>query len=405
VSRTTISLASLTVLAVLVHIVAGLWAHDLGTAVVLLCVNLFALAAGAAYARSLPQRRVLLYVGGYAALFLLVAVIAREPLLFAIFGLLYAAVFRSTHLLGYLVILVLSLLLVPMYWFQTLVLAGMLYAVVLQVYRQREKRLAVVYFAIGFALLVAVLLPILYLALQSSPQTLLVTAGQGGFVAALGNSFLTATISTLIVLVFGVPFAYAMARLEFRGKEIINSLIDLPILIPQSVVGIGLLVLLGPKAPLGELLREHLSLSVSGSYLGIIACQVFVSCPFLIRGSMDAFEEISPKLENASRTLGATQLATFFRLSLPLASGAIFNGCILTWARAISETGSLMVVAYRPTTISIYTFDTFTQYGLEEARPAAILLLIVCLWAFIVLRWVRTGPLGSRRLAGQMTAS
>jgi hypothetical protein len=126
VSRTTISLASLTVLAVLVHIVAGLWAHDLGTAVVLLCVNLFALAAGAAYARSLPQRRVLLYVGGYAALFLLVAVIAREPLLFAIFGLLYAAVFRSTHLLGYLVILVLSLLLVPMYWFQTLVLAGML---------------------------------------------------------------------------------------------------------------------------------------------------------------------------------------------------------------------------------------------------------------------------------------
>jgi molybdate/tungstate transport system permease protein len=405
VSRTTISLASLTVLAVLVHIVAGLWAHDLGTAVVLLCVNLFALAAGAAYARSLPQRRVLLYVGGYAALFLLVAVIAREPLLFAIFGLLYAAVFRSTHLLGYLVILVLSLLLVPMYWFQTLVLAGMLYAVVLQVYRQREKRLAVVYFAVGFALLVAVLLPILYLALQSSPQTLLVTAGQGGFVAALGNSFLTATISTLIVLVFGVPFAYAMARLEFRGKEIINSLIDLPILIPQSVVGIGLLVLLGPKAPLGELLREHLSLSVSGSYLGIIACQVFVSCPFLIRGSMDAFEEISPKLENASRTLGATQLATFFRLSLPLASGAIFNGCILTWARAISETGSLMVVAYRPTTISIYTFDTFTQYGLEEARPAAILLLIVCLWAFIVLRWVRTGPLGSRRLAGQMTAS
>jgi molybdate/tungstate transport system permease protein len=292
-----------------------------------------------------------------------------------------------------------------MYWFQTLVLGGTLYVVVLQVYRQRQHRLAVVYFALGFALLVAVLLPILYLAMQSSPQTLLVTARQAGFVSALGNSFLTATASTLIVLLFGVPFAYAMARLDFRGKEIVNSLIDLPILIPQSVVGIALLVLLGPKAPLGQLAKDYLNLSFAGSYAGIIACQVFVSCPFLIRGAMSAFEEVGASLENASRTLGAGPLATFFRISLPLASGAIFNGCILTWARAISETGSLMVVAYRPTTIAIHTFDTFSQYGLEEARPASILLLIVCLWAFIVLRWVRTGPLARQAPARSTMAA
>ena len=403
--RSNTSLLIIATVLVVAHAVVGVWVSDLGTAVVLLCVNLFALAVGAAYARSFEPRQVLLYVVGYVALFAVLAVIAREPLLFAIFGLLYAALFRSTHLLGYLVILILSLLLVPMYWFQALVLGGMLYAVVLQVYGQRHQRLAVVYFAFGFALLVAVLMPILYLALQSSPQTLLVTARQGGFVTALGNSFLTATTATLIVLLLGVPFAYAMARLEFRGKEIINSLIDLPILIPQSVVGIGLLVLLGPKAPLGQVLKDYLNLSVSGSYLGIIACQVFVSCPFLIRGSMSAFEEVSPKLESASRTLGAGPLATFFRISLPLASGAIFNGCILTWARAISETGSLMVVAYRPTTISVYTFDTFTQYGLEEARPASILLLIVCLWAFIVLRWIRTGPLARRAPARSTTAA
>jgi len=390
---------------VLAHIAVGIWAGDLGTAVVLLCVNLFALATGASYARSLGWQRAAVYVAGYLGLFVLMGVIGQEPLLFAIFGLLYAAVFRAPHLLGYLIILVLALLLVPMYWFQTLVLVGMLYAILLQVYRQRQNRLAVVYFALGFSLLVAVLLPILYLAMQSSPQTLLVTARQAGFVTALGNSFLTATISTLIVLVFGVPFAYSMARLDFRGKELVNSLIDLPILIPQSVVGIGLLVLLGPKAPLGELLKDTLNLSIAGSYVGIIACQVFVSCPFLVRGAMSAFEEVGVKLENASRTLGAGPLATFFRISLPLASGAIFNGCILTWARAISETGSLMVVAYRPMTISIYTFDTFTQYGLEEARPASILLLIVCLWAFIVLRWIRTGPLAKRAPARSTTAA
>jgi molybdate/tungstate transport system permease protein len=199
-----------------------------------------------------------------------------------------------------------------------------------------------------------------------------------------------------------VPLAYGMARLQFRGRDIINSLIDLPILIPQSVAGIAILVLLGPKAPAGQFLQQYLGVEVSGSYLGIIACQIFVSCPFLIRSAMNAFEEMGPQLESVSRSLGASPLATFWRVALPLASGAVFNGAILTWARAISETGALMVMAYRPMTVPVYSYDVFTQYGLDEARPAAIVLLIVCLWAFIVLRWMRsawTGGGEQRRVA------
>jgi molybdate/tungstate transport system permease protein len=97
---------------------------------------------------------------------------------------------------------------------------------------------------------------------------------------------------------------------------------------------------------------------------------------------------MGPALENVSRTLGASPASTFLRVTLPLASGGIFTGCILTWARAISEAGSLMILAYHPFTISVYAYDLFIQYGLQESRPAAVLLVIVCLWGFLVLRWL-----------------
>jgi molybdate/tungstate transport system permease protein len=368
--------------------------RDPGTLVVMWCANCFALAMGLMYARTMSRARVAGYVVGYLGLLALMVGAARSPLLFVVFGLLYAALYRVPRALGYLLILAFSVILVPAYWFQMLVLLSALYAVVVQMLPQRYHRFSVVAFGFGFALIAAVLLPLLYLALQSSPQTLWVSASQGDFLASLGNSFLTSTISTLLVLIFGVPLAYGMARLDFQGKEVMNSLIDLPILIPQSVAGIAILVLLGPKAPAGQFLQEHLGIEVAGSYLGIIACQVFVSCPFLIRSAMNAFEEMGPQLESVSRTLGASPLSTFRRISLPLASGAIFSGAILTWARAISETGSLMVMAYRPFTVPVYSFDVFTQYGLDEARPAAIVLLMVCLWAFIVLRWTRASWTG-----------
>ncbi|MGC9316831.1 MAG: ABC transporter permease [Armatimonadota bacterium] len=371
------------------HAAAWTLYPDAGTLVVLWCVNSFALAMGVIYATAMSRRRIAWYVGGYAALFAVIVLVAQSPLLFAIFGLLYAPLFRVPRTLGYLLILVFAVVFVPAYWFQTLILLSALYAVVIQVLPQRHHHFSVAMFAFGFVLIAAVLLPLLYLAVQSSPQTLWVSTRQPEFLAALGNSFLTSTVSTLVILLFGVPLAYGMARLQFRGRDVINSLIDLPILIPQSVAGIAILVLLGPKAPAGRLLQQYLGLKVSGSYLGIIACQIFVSCPFLIRSAMNAFEEMGPELENVSRSLGASPLSTFWRVALPLASGAVFSGAILTWARAISETGALMVMAYRPMTVPVYSFDVFTQYGLDEARPAAIVLLIVCLWAFIVLRWMR----------------
>ena len=203
------------------------------------------------------------------------------------------------------------------------------------------------------------------------------------------NSVVTASISTAIILLLGVPFAYVMARVQFPGKGFLDNLIDLPILIPQSVAGVALLVLLGPKSPVGEFMYKNCRLAIANGYLGIIASQIFVSSPFLIRSAINAFAGVQRKLEDTSRTLGASAWSTFRRVSLPLASGGIFYGCILALARSLSEVGSLMVIAYHPMTASVFLYDEFIQYGLSETQPLAVLLLINCLWIFIALRWFK----------------
>jgi len=367
---------------------------DAGTNAVMLCTNLLALWAGLAYQRAFSERRFLAYVAGYLVLFILFYVVGRSPLLFAAFGMMYVGCFRHTLLLGYLLILIFSVTMIPAYWLPATLLGGTFFTIALHLYPQRQKRFVLGAFAVGFLLVTAVVLPLLYLCFQTKPQTLINTFGQAPFRGALLTSLYTATVATLVVLLFGLPLAYAMARLEFWGKGFIDSLIDLPIVIPQPVVGIALLVTLGPKTTLGKLLERAFGTGIQGTALGIIACQVFVSSPFLVRSAMNAFRDMGPELENVSRTLGASPMSAFFRVSLPLAFGAIFNGCILTWARAVSEFGALKIVAYTPYTVSTYAQYIFEKYGQREAESASVLLVIVCMWGFLVLRWMRSTGLG-----------
>jgi len=289
-----------------------------------------------------------------------------------------------------------SALVMTPYWVQFFLTIALFYTIIIGLYIKRQSRFLIITFSIGFVLLFIICLPILYIMMQNTPQSIITSIKDPKLIEAIKNSLLTSTISTIIVLIFGVPLAYAMARIEFPGKKIVESMIDLPILVPQTVAGIALLVIAGPKTPLGDFLNSTFNISIAGSYTGIIIAQVFVSSPFLIRSAISAFELIDTNLETVSRTLGASNFSTFFKISIPLALGGIFNGIILTWSRAISEVGSLMVIAYYPKTAPVYLYDQFIQYGLSETKPAAILLIITCLWIFIVLRWIRYYPIGRK---------
>jgi len=193
-------------------------------------------------------------------------------------------------------------------------------------------------------------------------------------IEALRNSLLTATATALIALLFGVPLGYVLARKEFPGKSLVQALVDVPIVIPHSVVGIMLLV--------------TFSSAILDSYAGIIAAMLFVSAPFTVNAARDGFLAVDEKVEAVARTLGASRLRVFFSVSLPIAFPSVASGVIMTWARAISEVGAILIVAYYPKTAQVLVMEYFNNYGLRASRPISVIMVAISLAIFVLLRWL-----------------
>lgn len=193
-------------------------------------------------------------------------------------------------------------------------------------------------------------------------------------IEALRNSLLTATATALIALLFGVPLGYVLARKGFPGKSLVQALVDVPIVIPHSVVGIMLLV--------------TFSSAILDSYAGIIAAMLFVSAPFTVNAARDGFLAVDEKVEAVARTLGASRLRVFFSVSLPIAFPSVASGVIMTWARAISEVGAILIVAYYPKTAQVLIMEYFNNYGLRASRPISVIMVAISLVIFVLLRWL-----------------
>ena len=150
------------------------------------------------------------------------------------------------------------------------------------------------------------------------------------------------------------------------------------------------MVLLGPASPIGSTINDVLGIQVAGRFVGIVIAQVFVASPFLIKAALTAFEGVPEHLEMASRTLGASPSRTFWRVTLPLASRGLAVGLILAWSRAISEFGAIILFASSPVTAPVLVHTEFLRAGASESRPIATLLLIICLWIFVLLQFGQT---------------
>jgi len=377
----------------LVHLVVGLLPARpvaLPTNVVLFAANLYALYCARFVLRSGSTARVGLFAAGYFILFILVLGILDRQSLFILLVVVYASVFHVPYLLGYFILFVLSFVVLQPYAVESFVPLALIYAVLWQARKARVSPFLLGCLCLGLVFLVLVLFPLLHLSIQDSPRTLGFTLERAAVQRAIWTSVATSSVATLIVALWGVPLAYALARVDFRGRRVVETFIDIPILVPQSVVGIALLSLLGPGSPLGRLMQDHLGISIAGRFAGVVLAQVFVSCPFLIKTAMNTFEGVPPHLESAARTLGATAGATFWRVALPLASRGILVGMILAWARSISEFGSIILFASSPITAPILVHTEFVKAGISESRPVAVLLLVICLWIFVLLQFGQT---------------
>ena len=204
---------------------------------------------------------------------------------------------------------------------------------------------------------------------------------------SIGLSLYTSAMAACIALVFGTPLAYVLARKQFYGKKLVESIIDLPIMIPHPVVGIVLLSVAGRNHPFGELLQS-VGITLMGTVTGIVAVLVFVGMPFFVNTVKAGIEGVPERYENVSRSLGADRRATFFRILLPLTWRYLLVGMIMCMARALSEFGAIVIVAYHPMVAPVLMYERFTAYGLTYSQPVAVLLILVSLVFFLFLRVV-----------------
>lgn len=235
---------------------------------------------------------------------------------------------------------------------------------------------------------------VLFLAL---PVLVLVVVGRMGavdllrdaeFHAALLTTAETATAATLIGAVCGSPVAYLLARHRFRGRALLAAIVDIPLLVPHPVAGIALLLVLSRDTPLGATLLNA-GVRVVGTPLGIVAAMLFVSVPLFVSAARDAFSKVDPSYERVARTLGAGPWRVFRRVTLPLAARGLTSAAIVMWARAVSEFGAVVVLAYNPKVVSVLSYDRFTTRGIPGAVPVAAVLIVLSLIPLAILRALR----------------
>ena len=190
--------------------------------------------------------------------------------------------------------------------------------------------------------------------------------------AALGRasavSVGSATLASALIALGGIPLGYLLARVPGRAVATLGFLVQLPLALPPLASGILLLFLLGYRSPLGRLTDGGLT----DSFLGIVLAEMFVAAPFLIIAARSAFAAVDPVLEGVAATLGHGRLATFLRVSLPLAWPTTRSGLLLAWLRGFGEFGATVMVAYHPYSLPVYTYVAFGSQGLPAMLPVLL---------------------------------
>lgn len=241
---------------------------------------------------------------------------------------------------------------------------------------------------LALPLLLFLLVPVAALVLPNVGAALGALAGDAELRAALGRTTLAATVSTGLAALLGTPLAWVLARRRFRGRAIVEGALDLPLVLPHPVAGLALLLVLGRRTPLGEALLD-LGLRVVGSLAGTTLAMLFVSAPLFVSAARASFAGVDEAHELVAGTLGAGPWRRFLRVSLPLASRGLLAGAVVAWARAVSEFGAVVVLAYHPRVASTLAYERFTGYGLSAALPVAAALALVALVPLVALRALR----------------
>lgn len=236
------------------------------------------------------------------------------------------------------------------------------------------KRISIrLFVALGAVGLIVLLLPFAMLPVHTNWAAFRFAPGD---LRAVWVSVSLSAIALLVILLFGTPLAYAMARYRFRGKGIIEALVLLPLLTPPLAMGILLATVYGPYGLVGGPL-EQLGLVLTNSPAAFLLAQIYGAAPYYIVGARSAFEGVPGNLERVSLTLGKGPLETFLRVTFPLARLGLASGLATAWVRALGEFGIVLIVAYYPRGIPVKLWVNLQDIGLQAVYPLLWLLFLV----------------------------
>jgi len=197
-----------------------------------------------------------------------------------------------------------------------------------------------------------------------------------------------AGVATLVTFVVGVNLAFLVARSKFWGREGLDALCTLPLVLPPTVLGYYLIVLIGRHGWLGRWLQETWGISLIFTWQGAALAAAVVSLPLIFKSARAAFEEVDHSLEDTARTLGLSEAAIFFRVSLPLAWRGILAGAMMAFARAMGEFGATLMVAGnlpgKTQTLSLAVYDAVQAGNDAQATILVVLISTVCLIILVV---------------------
>jgi len=202
---------------------------------------------------------------------------------------------------------------------------------------------------------------------------------------ALKLSLLVVSVATLIVGALGLALAFLLAKRDFRGKELLDAVLTMPLVLPPTVTGYYLIVLLGRRGLIGGFIYDLTGWTLVFTWHGAVAAAVIVSLPLMIKAARASIESVNPQYEIASYTLGKGELETFFRITLPLARRGILAGLILSFARALGEFGATLMIAGnipgRTQTMPLAIYEAVASGDDRRAQTLAVLLTAISILA------------------------
>lgn len=216
---------------------------------------------------------------------------------------------------------------------------------------------------------------------------------------AIKLSLYTSAIAIVAVFVLTVPTAYYMATRKFPGKAVIDTIIDLPIVLPPAVAGVALLYAFAPKGLLGPILNS-LHITIPGYTVAVVIAEVFVASPFLLRSAKVGFENMDKDIYNSAKILSGSRLRVFLTITLPLTMRAIISGTMMSWARAMGEFGATLMFAGNlpgiTTTMPLAIYTLLYSEPLEGVL-LSIILVIISFAVLIAIKVLEQKRFGAKR--------